>query len=41
MCPLTLRRQIGETKDKKTGDEIVYMEPWNPNEMAFSVKWEV
>lgn len=40
-CPLILRRTIGEVKDKKTGNEKIYMEFWNPNEMTFAVRYEV
>jgi DNA-directed RNA polymerase subunit K/omega len=39
MCPETLRRQVGELKDPKTGEVKVYYEMWCPNSMTFSMDY--
>jgi hypothetical protein len=35
MCPLMLRRSLGEIKNPKTGQMELWAEDWNPNEMMF------
>jgi DNA-directed RNA polymerase subunit K/omega len=39
MCPLTLRRIIGDRKNPKTGEMETYMELWNPNTMVFAEEY--
>lgn len=36
MCPLTLRRYVGEKKNEKSGEIEAFYEYFSPNEMTFS-----
>ncbi len=40
MCPLMLRRMVGELKNEKTGILELYAEDWCPNEMIFATAYE-
>lgn len=35
-CPLMLKREVGEVRDKITGRIKVYVECWSPNTMTFA-----
>lgn len=39
MCPLMLRRMVGEIKNEKTGILELYAEDWCPNEMIFATAY--
>lgn len=39
MCPLMLRRMVGELKNEKTGVLELYAEDWCPNDMIFSTTY--
>lgn len=38
-CPLTIRRHVGDMRDKTTGELKSYYEYWSPNEMALAVSY--
>ncbi len=40
MCPLTLRRYIGDSKNTLTGQMESYYEYWDPNTMQFTIQFE-
>lgn len=41
MSPLILRRYVGDRRNPKTGEMQSYYEDWDPNEMTFSVVYQI